>query len=131
MSGKFLYLSSYQKSKTKPNLIDHYGILDIGNILNHPQGNGEMPIVIHQAIPYVRIDWLMSTGCWETIGKVKDSEIENAKIRIRKAIKNPSYNLFGNNCEHFARYVVAGIRESKQLQTAVGVATVGTLLYLV
>jgi len=124
-----LYLAK-QKSRVKPELIEHYGVIDVGNILNHPQGNLNMPIVIHQAIPFIRIDWLSNTGRWKIIGKVKDNELKNAKKRIRKAIKNPKYDLFGNNCEHFARYVTTGIKESRQLQGAAGVVALGVLLYL-
>lgn len=125
-----LYLAK-QKSRIKPNLIDHYGIIDIGNVLNHPQGNKKMPIVIHQAFPTIRIDWLCNTGKWNILGKVKDSKLSNAKFRIQKAIKNPKYNLFGNNCEQFARYVTTGIKESEQLQAAVGIVALGALLYLI
>lgn len=125
-----LYLAK-QKSRIKPDLIEHYGIIDIVNILNHPQGNSKMPIVIHQAFPCVRIDWLINTGRWKIVGKVNANDVVNAKKRIQKAIKNPRYNLFGNNCEHFARYVTTGIKESKQLQAAVGVVALSALLYLV
>ena len=83
-----LYLAK-QKSRIKPDLIEHYGIIDIGNILNHPQGNKKMPIVIHQALPYIRADWLINTGRWKIIGKVKGNEIINAKKRIQRAIRNP------------------------------------------
>ncbi len=125
-----LYLAK-QKSRIKPDLIEHYGVIDIGNLLNHPQGNKKMPIVIHQAIPFIRIDWLIYTGRWKIIGRTKDNKIVNAKKRIQKAIKNPRYNLFGNNCEQFARYVTTGIKESKQLQAAVGIGALGALLYLI
>lgn len=113
-----LYLVK-QKLNKKP-FVDHYGIVDIGNILNHPQGNPDMPIVIHQAVPRIRVDWLSNTGTWDIIGKVNDDQLINAKERIDEALTNPAYDLFNNNCEHFARYVITGIKESKQLQ-AVGV----------
>jgi len=49
---------------------------------------------------------------------------------MQRANSDPTYNLFGNNCEHFARYVTTGIKESKQLQTAVGLISLGgALLY--
>lgn len=115
-----LYLAK-QKSQIKPELINHYGVIDIGNILNHPQARPDMPMVIHQALPSIRIDWLANTGTWHIIGKVDDSDLANAIARIQKAIKNPNYDLFGNNCEQFARYVTTGRKESKQLQTAVGI----------
>lgn len=125
-----LYLAK-QKSHIKPDLIDHYGVIDIGNILNHPQGNPDMPMVIHQALPSIRIDWLVNTGTWQIIGKVKDSELASAKMRIQKAIENPNYDLFGNNCEQFARYVTTGVKESKQLQTAAGIMALTALVILV
>lgn len=126
-----LYLAK-QKSQIKPDLIDHYGVIDIGNILNHPQGQPDMPMVIHQVLPSIRIDWLVNTGTWQIMGEVKDSELANAIARIQKAIENPNYDLFGNNCEHFARYVTTGKKESKQLQTAVGIGlTLAAIVVLV
>lgn len=104
-------------------------MIDVGNILNHPQGNSDMPIVIHQAIPSIRVDWLSNTGSWELMGKVNDDQLINAKKRIHEALKKPEYDLFGNNCEHFARYVTTGIKESKQLQSAVAVIALGAILY--
>lgn len=124
-----LYLTK-QKSQIKPDLIDHYGVIDIGNILNHPQGNPDMPIVIHQALPSIRIDWLMNTGTWQIMGRVRDEELANAQERIQKAIEDPDYDLFGNNCEQFARYVTTGKKESKQLQTAAGIAVALTALVI-
>ncbi|MBI3754733.1 MAG: lecithin retinol acyltransferase family protein [Deltaproteobacteria bacterium] len=88
-----------------------------------------MPIVIHQALPCIRVDWLSNTGRWIIMGKVVDNSLINAKKRIQQAIKNPKYGLFDNNCEHFARYVTTGIKESKQLQGAVAVIALGALLY--
>lgn len=123
-----LYLAK-QKSIIKPGLIDHYGVIDIGNILTHPQGNLIMPIVIHQAFPSIRVDWLCNTGIWAEIYKVNDSQVSEVKERIKEALKNPKYDLFGNNCEHFARYVTTGIKESKQLQSAVAVAAIGAIIY--
>ncbi|MDR1789540.1 MAG: lecithin retinol acyltransferase family protein [Opitutaceae bacterium] len=35
-----------------------------------------------------------------------------AKERIIEASKNPKYDLFGNNCEHFAKYVAFDKKES-------------------
>jgi hypothetical protein len=42
--------------------------------------------------------------------------------RLNIALKNPTYDLFGHNCEHFARYVATGKKESTQIQ-AVGLIT--------
>lgn len=110
-----LYLLS-QKSTQK--IVDHYGVLDIGNRLAIPQVNGsEQPVVIHQTPPSIQINWLQDTGTWNVLGKITD---ENMAInRINEAAQNPEYNLFGNNCEHFARYVATGVRESTQIKAAV------------
>ena len=43
----------------------------------------------------------------------------DAIARIYRAAENPNYDLFGHNCEHFARYVATGRRESTQIQLAV------------
>lgn len=71
---------------------------------------------------------LSSTGNWEIVGRVRDDQINNAIQRIHEALRNPKYDLFGNNCEHFARYVTTGVKESKQLQGAVAIAALGALL---
>lgn len=125
-----LYLAK-QKSRIKPDLIEHYGVIDIGNTLNHPLGIIGMPIVIHQAFPYIRIDPLSNTRRWEIMRKVEKWELKDSIQRIQNAIKNPNYDLLVNNCEHFARYVTTGIKESKQLQGAVGVIALPAFLYLI
>ncbi len=110
-----LYLIK-QKCTVKGVLIDHYGILDIGNRLELSVDHN-LPVVIHQTPPRIRTDWLADTGKWEFITKITDEPY--AMVRIKKALENDAYDLFGNNCEHFARFVATGLRESKQLQTAV------------
>jgi hypothetical protein len=37
----------------------------------------------------------------------------------RNSVGDANYDLFGNNCEHFARFVASGTKESKQLQVVV------------
>jgi hypothetical protein len=37
----------------------------------------------------------------------------------------PGYDLFGNNCEHLARFVATGLRESHQVR---GYCLIGALL---
>lgn len=103
-----------QKCTVKGVLVDHYGILDIGNRLSLPLG-GNLPVVIHQTPPRIRTDWLDNTGKWDLLGQITDEEL--AITRINKALEKDTYDLFGNNCEHFARFVATGTRESTQLQT--------------
>lgn len=110
-----LYLLK-QKSEAKG--VDHYGILDIGNRINHPQVDRRHPVVVHQTPPSIQIDWLQDTGVWSVLGRITDEGY--AIQRMMAAFENPIYDLFGHNCEHFARYVATGTKESRQLQ-AVGV----------
>ncbi len=112
--GNGLYLIK-QNSQVKGISVEHYGILDIGNRLNL-QAYGWSPVVIHQTPPRIRTDWLENTGEWTVLGRITDERY--AIARINKALENDKYDLFGNNCEHFARFVATGKRESMQLQTA-------------
>ncbi len=105
------------KQKSSEKVVDHYGILDIGNRLNHPQGNGINPVIVHQTPPSIKINWFEEVGGdWEILGTITDENM--AKERMNMLLENPLYDLFGNNCEHFARFVATGKRESTQLQTA-------------
>ncbi|GMV60124.1 MAG: hypothetical protein AMXMBFR72_32170 [Betaproteobacteria bacterium] len=105
--------------------VDHYGILDIGNRIRHPQVDARHPVVIHQRPPEIAIDWFQNTGAWRVLGKVTDEAF--AIQRMRAAFENPAYDLFGHNCEHFARFVATGIRESRQLQSVGVVAGLAVL----
>jgi hypothetical protein len=95
----------------------HWGIADIGNILRIAGADGVHPVIVHQCRPGIRADWLQGSGVWEVLGKIDDEAY--AIARYHAALDDPAYDLFGHNCEHFARFVATGIHESKQLQ-AVG-----------
>lgn len=97
--------------------VDHYGVFDIGNRLNLDNADGIKPVVIHQVHPQIRVDKLEDTGSWEVLEQSLDENSANS--RFWQACEDPKYDLLFNNCEQFARYVVGGKRESKQLQTAV------------
>jgi hypothetical protein len=118
-----LYLVT-QKSIEKG--VDHYGILDIGNRTYQPQADGINPVIIHQVKTGLRLDWVQSTGDWKILGKITDEEMALQRLRI--AATTPTYNLFGNNCEHFARFVATGKKESTQLQGAVFV--IGIVVFM-
>lgn len=104
------------KRKSTQKGVDHYGVLDIGNRIHHPQVDGINPVVIHKGAEGIFIDWFQDTGSWNVIGKVTDEM--SAIERLNLAFQNPQYDLFGNNCEHFARYITIGKRESTQIQAA-------------
>lgn len=119
------YLVKQQSQKKV--IIDHYGIIDIGNTLLHPDVDGINPVIIQQIPPKITISWLHQTGSWEILGVITDHSMATA--RIRKAAENPEYDLFGHNCEHFARYVATGKSESTQLQAATVIGLVALTLY--
>jgi hypothetical protein len=125
-----LYLVE-QKSVFKGNNILHYGVLDVGNILNHPKYLHENPLILHQTPPQIRADYLSNTGIWTVRGVVTLEDLDAAIKRIQDALKNPHYDLFGHNCEHFARYVTQGKRTSHQVMAAVGTAAILGVLFWV
>ena len=108
--------------------VDHYGILDIGNRIGHPHVDGRHPVVIHQTPPSINLDWLQDTGIWCILDKITDEKY--AIQRMKAALLNPAYDLFGHNCEQFARYVATGIHESKQLQAIGFVAGLAALVII-
>jgi hypothetical protein len=104
----------------------HFGILDVGNqIKNTHVKRGSQPIVIHQTPPTLRLEWLSETGNWELLGRIADQPF--ALLRIEEAAKNRTYNLFANNCQHFATYVATGVRQSPQVQIAMALLGLATL----
>lgn len=106
----------------------HYAIADVGNILEHPYADGSIPIIMHK---------LMGRGfCIEYIQPRDKYRIEKritdvgaAKRRLIAASRNPSYDLFGANCEHFARYVAEGNHKSLQISSAVGLIGLAALTF--
>jgi len=116
------------RKKSEDKGVDHYGILDIGNRINHPHVDGRHPTVVHQTPPAIKIDWLQSTDIWSVLGRITDEA--DAIQRMFAASQNPAYDLFGHNCEHFARYVATGRRESTQLQAVGLVAGLTALVFL-
>ncbi len=92
----------------------HYLVLDIGNRLEIPGADGLNPVVVHQSPPHIRADWFSDTGGCQLVAIAGDDAA--ARIRYQAALTNPDYYVLRHNCEHFARFVVAGTWESKQLQ---------------
>ncbi len=109
--------------------IHHYGVLDIGNRLQLTGVSVEHPVVAHQTPPSIRFDWFQNTGAWESLGRVVEEPA--ALERLRLALFNPRYDLFGNNCEQFARFVTTGRRECTQLQAVIVVVGLAALVVVV
>jgi hypothetical protein len=100
--------------------VDHYGILDRGNLMGNPNIRSFSSIVIHLMPSGLCADWFRDTE-WCVIEKIADET--GAIQRLREALSRPTYNLIFNNCEHFARHVAGRKRESTQVQAAVAVAS--------
>lgn len=117
-----LYFAVQRPSRKR---VRHYGIVDIGNRCRVQEVDGGEPMVLHQSPPAIRIDRLRDTDGWFLLCKIED---ESAVIsRVNVALHDPTYKLFWHNCEHFARFVAFGVRESKQLQAAGWVAALTAL----
>jgi hypothetical protein len=120
-----LYLVK-RRSAFKP-AVDHYAVLDIGNRLGLPFSDPFDPTVVHQSPPSIQQTRLSQLGPVQVVGVVVDEQ--GALARLRHALVDPRYDLFGHNCEHFARFVVTGARESTQLQGIFALVAVGTLIF--
>jgi hypothetical protein len=105
--------------------VEHHAILDVGNCLRYHDVYPTSPIIVHQTPPSIRRDPFMGTGNWKIVTRIADEP--NAIARLISGCSNPIYNTAGNNCEHFARYVATGKRESHQVQA---VGFVGLLIGL-
>ena len=82
----------------------HYGILDFGNVL---QPAGLCDPVVYQLLPPVCLPVRYTRRAVDQIA----DEVA-AAARFAEALGRPQYNVFTDNCEHFARYVAYGSRTS-------------------
>lgn len=119
-----LYLLK-RPSNGKPGM-DHYGILDVGNRLGHPQVFLDHPVMIEMTPPRLKFSYFQGPEVWTNLGRIPD---EAAAIgRMRSAAQNPDYDWFLNNCEHFARSVATGERVSTQIQAGVAAAGLAAIV---
>ncbi|TGL21712.1 hypothetical protein EHQ46_07605 [Leptospira yanagawae] len=97
-------------------LVDHYAVMDVGNTSSLFPNVGQRPIVIEK-VEGKGIIASYNSKNWTILGKVKDHHILSATLRLIQALENPTYDLFGNNCEHFARFIAEGKKESEQVNS--------------
>jgi hypothetical protein len=109
--------------------IFHYAVLVIGEFPMTWDPAGFHPLIVHQVPPRIASDWLENMGAWEVLCRASDTSA--AFQRMEAACTNPEYAFFVNNCEQFARYVVTGVRESKQLQILGAVVAVFAIGFIV
>ncbi len=113
------YLSDgiYQvKRKSTYPLIEHYGVVIIGKHLEHLGFYDKRPRVIHKTDLGICADFFNSSE-WQRLKFVPASQVDQEIVRIKMALRNPTYYLLSSNCEHFARFVMEGEEYSTQVQT--------------
>lgn len=108
--------------------VKHHAILDVGNRLGYPDVSGWNPVIVHQTPPVICREPLGDPNGWHLVGRIADER--GAIQRIVEACANPLYAFISNNCEHFARYVATGVRESKQVQGAGVLAGIVALFFV-
>jgi hypothetical protein len=107
----------------------HYGFAAVGRYARFfdPLSNG--PVVIHKTNQPGRHCDSFNSYEWERVEKIPDVYLARVLYRARISWNDP-YDLFLDNCEHWARYIATGKKESTQVQTFVKVVGFGTLAYL-
>lgn len=105
-------------SETAPNIIDHFGVMIVGKHLRLLDLSDERPLVFHLINTGLQVDWLEVFGKPKDLGKVSSTQELAAINRLRFASNNLNRWYISNNCEHFARYVTEGYKQSIQLQNA-------------
>lgn len=100
-------------------LVTHVGLLDIGNQLRLDVRDGAAPVVLHQPPTGLAAVYATESGAWETAVEVKN--VAGVRERVVEAFADPTYSLFGNNCEHFLTFALAGEKMSPQLRAALAV----------
>ena len=123
-----LYLC--HRNARKLGFIKHHALLDLGNVLRNPKARGTHPIIYHQTIKGLRIEYLGSETWMVDVGN-PIVDLERARARILDARKNPKYDLFQNNCQHFVNRVAKGKNESEQLQVVGAIVVIGALVAVV
>lgn len=117
-----------ERKGAKSSAYDHYGFTVSGKFLkyfNLPRGKAK---VIHKYDTGV-VESDYDSLSWQVIHKMQENEIPLAILRTKLSL-NDKYNLLFDNCEHFARYVTTGKKESSQVQNVVGLSLIGGFFYL-
>lgn len=135
-----MYINQYELTKglylvKKPaekflGLVDHYAVIDVGNSLRLFPKTEKGPVVIEKIDGKgIVVGYILDN--WTIIGKVSDHYLFPASFRLVQALKDPTYDLFGNNCEHFARFIAEGKKESIQVKSFGALALIfGVVLLL-
>ncbi len=68
---------------------------------------------MHQTPPKIKLDWPQNTGMWTVLGRINDEE--DAKARMKAAIENSNYDLFGHIDDVGADIGAVAIRRAARL----------------
>ena len=119
------------KKFTTYKVAEHYAVLVVGKYLRDLGYDERYPLVFHLTDKGLEINWFDQFSDWQYVpASITQNDLSKI-IRFKIALSNTNYNLFSNNCEQFARYVVEGYKQSTQLQNAVGftlLASVGVAI---
>jgi hypothetical protein len=119
-----------RRKGAKSNAYDHYGVAVSGKYLKNFSLLGQKVKVIHRIHEFdtkvIEEDYNPFT--WQTVHKMPESEIPLAILRTYLT-QYDKYNLLFDNCEHFARFITTGKKESSQVQNVFGLVILGSLAY--
>lgn len=101
---------------------EHYGFAVVGDPVKYFSSPSSGSIVIHKTNIGIHPD-PFDPFLWEKV-KTLDGNVLAAVARAHHSYRD-AYNLFFDNCEHFARFVVTGIKESTQIQNLAGLGLIG------
>ena len=107
---------------------EHFGFVVSGKFLRSFDLSGYKAKVIHKVNTGV-FQESYDPRNWQVIHKMSQNEIPMAVLRAKLTL-NDRYDLLSDNCEHFARFVTTGRKESLQVQSAIGWAAIGLATYL-
>lgn len=116
-----------RKSTYAPFIKEHYGVAIIGRYLRNFNPQWNKATVIHKTNLGVRRD-NFNPFEWEKVEKISEQNITDAVNRTGITM-NDAYDLLSDNCEHFARFVTTGKKESTQVQNAVKLGIAGVIAY--
>ena len=86
-------------------------------------------MILHRTDLGVRADWAADMGTVHIMGQVPPHLVPLAVARFSVALQENDYDLFTNNCEHFARYVTEGQKYSTQVVAAVAVGVLALVVW--
>lgn len=116
-------------SQLLPDVLYHFGVLIAGNNLKKIGYSDSHPLVFHLTDKGFQIDWVETFGKPEILGKVDLVNESLTLQRLRYASLHLNRWQLGNDCEHFARFIAEGYKQSTQFQN-IGVLSGLALAFL-